>query len=376
MASIQSKVIHRFIRPISEYERGGSYYTQVIPLDTQAYAIYPAEAEKVGLWYVLGDGDHTYTEIRDGKGNKESAKEYPVFSEENSYSKAEIDSILKELHQFNVVILDELPEEGDSSTFYLINKKTEEDVTKTEENQYDEYLWIGDRFELIGTTGNFLTKKDLVASNVQYTNINFAAITNVQEALDYLLYAKPEVRLYGGETYEKGYCCECVDLWWEVNKEVTTQYINNGVGTIDCTLRNLSIEDANIEDDTTFTITVSDGKNKASASTKISFAQKIYWGVSANTELSQEEILNFDNEFENVTENTCVFNCSGGKYFYIVAPAKYHNDFMFRINGFIFSDMEETSLMLKNASGYEDEYIVYRSNNIQTGSTIEVEYVI
>ena len=49
---------------------------------------------------------------------------------------------------------------------------------------------------------------------------------------------------------------------------------------------------------------------------------------------------------------------------------------MFKINGFIFSDMEETSLMLRNASGYEDEYIVYRSNNIQTGSTIEVEYII
>ena len=376
MASIQSKVIHRFIRPISDYERGGSYYTQVIPLDTQAYAIYPAEAEKVGLWYVLGDGDHTYAEIRDGKGNKESAKEYPVFSEENSYSKAEIDNIIKELHQFNVVILDSLPEEGDSSTFYLITKKAESDTTLSEENQYDEYLWLGDRFELIGTTGNFVTKKDLVASNIFYTNGNVENITNVQEALDYLLYAKPDVNLYGGEIYEKGHCCEKVDLWWEVNKEVITQYINNGVGSVDSTLRKICIEDAGVERDTTFTITVSDGKNKASSSTTISFKQKIYWGTSSNIELSQEEILKFDNEFENITENTCVFNCSGGKYFYIVAPAKYQNDLMFKINGFIFSDMEETSLMLKNASGYEDEYVVYRSNNIQTGSTIEVEYVI
>jgi hypothetical protein len=96
MATIQNKVIHRFIRSIDEYEEGGLYYNRVIPLDTQAYAYYPVENPdstsfanvsdstsiyKTGLYYVLGDGDHTYTEIRDGKGNVPSAKEYPVFTQ-------------------------------------------------------------------------------------------------------------------------------------------------------------------------------------------------------------------------------------------------------------------------------------------------------
>ena len=84
MATIgQNRVIHRFIRPIAEYEAEGSYYNQVIPVDTQAYAYYPdGERDGTNLWYVFGDGIHTYTEIRDGKGTTEGAKEFPVFTAE------------------------------------------------------------------------------------------------------------------------------------------------------------------------------------------------------------------------------------------------------------------------------------------------------
>ena len=65
----QKRIIHRFIRPIADYEEGGIYYNQVIPIDTQAYAYYPKEYGKdYNLWYVFGDGVHTYTEIREGKG--------------------------------------------------------------------------------------------------------------------------------------------------------------------------------------------------------------------------------------------------------------------------------------------------------------------
>lgn len=81
MANIsQQKIIHRFIRPFSDYEEGGSYYTRVIPLDTQAYAMYPFGVREVELYYVLGDGIHTYLEIKNGMGAVESAKEYPVIN--------------------------------------------------------------------------------------------------------------------------------------------------------------------------------------------------------------------------------------------------------------------------------------------------------
>lgn len=78
----EDRIIHRFIRDASEYESGGEYYNQVIPVDTQAYAIY-SSGEKSGLYYVMGDDTHTYAEIRNGYGSKKSAKEYPVFTTEH-----------------------------------------------------------------------------------------------------------------------------------------------------------------------------------------------------------------------------------------------------------------------------------------------------
>lgn len=77
----ETRIVHRFIRDIADYEIGGEYYNQVIPLDTQAFAIYPEHTDKKGIWYVFGDGIHTYIELRDGLGNKESANEFPVFTD-------------------------------------------------------------------------------------------------------------------------------------------------------------------------------------------------------------------------------------------------------------------------------------------------------
>lgn len=83
MKLVEKRVIHRFVQDIAAYEEGGEYFDKVIPLNTQAYAIYPnTNADKKGLYYVLGDDVHTYTQIRDGQGSLQSSKEYPVFNQE------------------------------------------------------------------------------------------------------------------------------------------------------------------------------------------------------------------------------------------------------------------------------------------------------
>ena len=375
MASIQNKIIHRFVRPIAEYEKNGSYYTQVIPLDTQAYAIYPEEAEKTGLWYVLGDGDHTYVEIREGKGNKDSAKEYPVFTQdivnilnekadrEDTYTKEEVNALLEQFSGFKIEILDALPETGEFGTIYCIRKSESDPSYNVPEghNFYDEYIWLETYFELIGNTGGSIDPKDL-------------EFTNGKQALDSLLYKLPEVTLSGGQIYEKGMTVDTVHLTWETNKKVSSQYINHGIGVIDSNLREYTVENADIHDDLTYTITVSDGENRASGSTSVLFKQNVYWGTSSLTDLTQEDILNFSKEFETTTYRLVNFDCSGGKYFFMVIPTKYEKSVLFKINGFVFSDMIETQIFLINDYGYESRYTIYRSNNIQTDANIEMEY--
>lgn len=97
MVNIQNKVIHRFIRPISEYEEGGLYANNIIPLDVQAYAFYSEAREdhEAGLYFVFGDGQHTYTEIREGKSNSEGVQEYAVKTK--GASEEEVKARLEEL---------------------------------------------------------------------------------------------------------------------------------------------------------------------------------------------------------------------------------------------------------------------------------------
>lgn len=162
MATIQNKVIHRFIRSIDEYEEGGLYYNRVIPLDTQAYAYYPVENPdstsfanisdstsiyKTGLYYVLGDGDHTYTEIRDGKGNVSSAKEYPVFTQNLFDSK--IDTLIA---GSNVVI------SGEGSVRKISVPGVAVPDRFTSDQELPEDLFIGDELQNLDGTRAFAVK--------------------------------------------------------------------------------------------------------------------------------------------------------------------------------------------------------------------------
>ena len=395
MAIAQNRVIHRFIRPIADYEEGGTYYSQVIPVDTQAYAFYPEDAGRdCELWYVFGDGIHTYTEIRDGKGTTESAKEFPVFTQDfidvinNTYSKEEIDEIISKIHSFQVEVVDELPETGENNILYLVHKEPDNPNINqpAEHNYYDEYVWLDTYFEYIGNTGSAgdyvthteldeILKTQLDAEYIKYTNENYT-FTNVKEALDHLLYQEPEVTLHGGGTYEKGMVIENVHLTWELNKIVTSQTIFPAIGKVDAELRSYNIENANVSEDTTYTILVSDGRNAATSETQILFKQYVYWGSSSSPDLNNQEIVIFSKEFESTDTNVVTFDCSGGKYFYIITRSKYRDDITYKINGFVFSDMVESEILLTNASGYTSSYTIFRSNNIQTGSSIEVEYFI
>lgn len=213
--------------------------------------------------------------------------------------------------------------------------------------------------------------EDVTADQVEYIN---GDIKTVKEALDQLLYISPDITSFtGGGTYEKGSTINSINLSWTLNKEVTSQSINQGIGDLDISLRKYDISEANLTEDTTYTLTVSDGKNSDKANTSVLFRQKRYWGVSTETSLTNEQILALSQEFSTSRNQNRTFDCSGGKYFYFVIPTQYCNGIRFKVGGLSFTGMEETPIQLTNASGYVASYNVYRCSNIQTGSAINVE---
>lgn len=196
----------------------------------------------------------------------------------------------------------------------------------------------------------------------------------LKNILDDLFYVYPTVSLSGGGSYEKGQTITTVNLTWSYNKEgIESQSINNGIGALDAELRAYNHEGQTITTNRTYTITGNDGENDCNGSTTVAFYNKRYYGVSADDTLSDAEILaQLTGEFSSSRVQTRTFDCSGGKYFYIVYPASWGTS-SFKVGGLSFSDMNLEVRSFTNASGYSESYNIYRPNNIQTGSAILVE---
>lgn len=208
---------------------------------------------------------------------------------------------------------------------------------------------------------------------LQSKDIDYNNELTIKDALDQLLYVAPKITSFtGGGTYEKGQTITTVNLAWALNKEVQTQSLNNGIGDLGASARSYTVS-GTITTDTTYTLTVNDGKNSASANTAVTFKQKRYWGVSEKTSLENADILAFSSEFATNRTQTRTFNCSGGKYFYVVIPTQMCSGISFKVGGLAFSAITSETIQLTNASGYESSYNVYRCNDIQTGSNISVQ---
>jgi hypothetical protein len=223
-------------------------------------------------------------------------------------------------------------------------------------------------------TKHILTKKQGSnpihnATAIVYTNPTY---DTVAEALDALLYVSPQVLLYGGSVNEKGVTVTEVALTWANNKTVTSQSINQSIGAIAPSVFAYTHSGQTITTDRTYTITVGDGTNTDSDSTSVLFQNKRYWGVSALTSLSDAQIIALSSEFETDRLQTRTFDCTGGKYFYFAYPASF-GVASFKVGGLSFSDMSLTVRAFVNASGYSESYNIYKVNNIQNGSNIEVE---
>lgn len=210
---------------------------------------------------------------------------------------------------------------------------------------------------------------DLPAEKIEYHNSEYPT---VEAALDKLLYVSPNVSISGGGDYEDGYTKATTTLTWSWNKTITSQSLNQGIGSLSPSLRTYTYETP-ITSNTTFTITGSDGTNSKSASTSVVFKPKRYWGVSTKTELTDSDILALSQELSTGRTQSRTFNCSGGKYFYFVIRASYCSGIAFKVGGLAFSDMICTTRDVVNVQGKSAIYNIYRVNNIQTGSAISVE---
>lgn len=223
--------------------------------------------------------------------------------------------------------------------------------------------------------------------------------SNVQEALDALLYEKPNILEFNVtpsicQTGSSQFTFEC-------NWSIDSTYIASQVLTIDGVeiarikpgINVFTIvlpEDKAIQDNKVITLNITDTSGATfTATAEVKFCDKIYWGASAMAALTKsEEIRNIggsasQNDWITVTSDekytkAVSFNASGGKYLYIAVPSAYGFDEMkdFHVGQLHDSNWEVTrEFEFLNESGYTTKYDIFRSGFMQTGANIEVSIV-
>lgn len=74
-----------------------------------------------------------------------------VYNKQESYSKTEVDNKIASIVTTTFEVVDELPQQGESNVIYLLPNEQSAD------NEYEEYIWVNNKWELIGTTKVDLT---------------------------------------------------------------------------------------------------------------------------------------------------------------------------------------------------------------------------
>jgi len=134
----------------------------------------------------------------------------------------------------------------------------------------------------------------------------------------------------------------------------------------------MSIADAGLTADKTYTLTATDEKGKAtSRSVTVKFCNGVYWGVSASTNVTSSLISGLSKELLTSRKKTFTVNAGATQYIYFALPTSYGTP-NFNVKGFDGGFEKVASLSYTNPSNYTESYDVWRSDNVGLGSTTVV----
>lgn len=224
-----------------------------------------------------------------------------------------------------------------------------------------------------GSGGN-IDSSNINPEQIPYTTAADTNIANVKNALDTLFYINPSINSFSvtPNTLEKGTVVNSITLNWATNKSIVSQSINQGIGTLANNLRTHTINGLNITNNTTYSLTINDGKNNASRNTSISFSNKRYWGVSNLPTLTNGDILALPgNELSNTRNQSKTFNTTS-QYIYFAFPSSFGSP-SFKVAGLDNDAWVKTSILFTNSKGFSENYDIYRSEFLQNGLGITVD---
>jgi len=196
--------------------------------------------------------------------------------------------------------------------------------------------------------------------------------------LAYVAPGSPSVT--GGSSNEVGSTVTSVELNWTIalgSAALTSQSIDNGIGSISTALRTYTHGSQSITSNRTYTVSITDGTTPRAGNTTVAFYRRRHWGATATplASIDSAAILALgapSNEFASGHGKTITYDCTGGKYPTYAFPTSFGALDSVTVGGLGFTDYTCNTVSHTNASGSTTNYYVCQFNYLQTGSAITV----
>lgn len=183
-------------------------------------------------------------------------------------------------------------------------------------------------------------------------------------------------------SFEIGSTVNTINLAWTLNRNSdnpTSQSISPTVGTVAVALRAAQITGAGVTTSTTYTYSgIGDDGSVLAATTSVTRYNRRYWGYSTNGALTAAQILalvgtDFSQEFITGKTVSKVFTVPGvgSKYMYYVYPLSFGAPTTMTLGGFAFVPTTYTIVSFTNASGYSEDFIAVRTNQVYVPGTVQ-----
>lgn len=163
-------------------------------------------------------------------------------------------------------------------------------------------------------------------------------------------------------------------ITWSFNKEPKAQTIKFGseaAEVLDKSIRSKTYSGKTITSNTSIVITATDERNaQASRTLNITFQPRAYWGVAQNKEIydSADILALSESALTSTRTRNINVNAGEGEHIIYAIPSSFGTP-TFKINGFEGGFIKVGTINFTNASGYSQNYDVYKSVNPNLGST-------
>ena len=175
----------------------------------------------------------------------------------------------------------------------------------------------------------------------------------------------------GGSTYENGTKLTKLTVRWQLNQTPTSVMLNSATQQNKTSGAKEYIKTGGFVSGDLWTLVVSDGHTTVSSTITLSFINKVYYGASSSTTVTDELIQGLENELRSSAKSFISVSATEDQYIYYAHPTSYGKvTFKDEDEGFQYGFvLVGDSYSFKNALGYTENYYVYRSAQKISGTS-------